>query len=222
MAKKRGKSPKKRVRKKPPKKKTKPARAKKNGTGNGTRRQAGRPLGGEEIVTPEVLERIGDLYLRGGTLRNIAEAVDVSKRTIEHHLEHSIKPLWQSELIVNAREQLARVEYLYRIAWERFESSSTKNPQDELAMVPFMGIFDKLKRHGEVQWLDVVKWCIDYTAKIGGLYAAKRVRLESSGGLRVAGKTPSEVDAETVGIILERMKQRRSYQEAVAARSQND
>ncbi len=205
------------------------------------KRKAGRPQ--KRLVTPEMVERIARLWFQGWTHREIGRAVGgISGATVEYHLDKTIKPMWAAGAALDVQTELAKVAYLERIAWQKFWQSSNpeirkkiakrachsrdKQPvKDELeaAGVPLELIersVTKITKVGEPAWLEIVKWCCDYRAKIGGLYAAQRHEISTQTDIRVAGMRPEEFDQETFVLLLQRIEERRQYREQIAVADQ--
>lgn len=61
-----------------------------------SKRGPGRPHHRDRPVTPEVLFDINHRDLQGQSLRRIARTIGVSKSTVEHHLKHTIIPLYRN------------------------------------------------------------------------------------------------------------------------------
>jgi hypothetical protein len=208
---------KKTAKKKAPKRRAKAKTAKKNSSRNASakrpKRKPGRPKARDLAVTPEILERITHGWLEGRTQR-------------PHHLRNHIRPLWQREIVVDVKEVLARVEHLYAVAWAKFHESQQPERREvvehalterstDLQLV--RSVTTQVERTGEVCWADVIKWCIDFAARVGGLYAAKRLEVSHRGEVRIAGKSPSDFDEETFTMLLEKMDERRRYEAALQA-----
>lgn len=155
------------------------------------KRKPGRPPRGEEAVTPEVLEIIAQLFLRGVGVRAIGRKVGVDVGTVIHHLEKKLKPIWREAMVIEAEVELAKVAKLEIKAWAHFEET------------------------GDLAALQNVRWAMEYRAKVGSLYADQRLTLTHAGEIRLAGKSPDAFDQDTMGIILEGIKQRRTLQEAL-------
>ncbi len=60
----------------------------------------------------------------------------------------------------------------------------------------------------------MVKWAIEHRAKIAGHYAPTKLDVGHKSEVRVAGQTPAEFNEETLKMLLERMDERREYEEA--------
>ena len=73
-------------------------------------------------------------------------------------------------------------------------------------------MFTEISRTGEVAWIQVVQWCLNFRAKIHAHYAPVRHKADMGGELRVAGKTPTQVDEEMLKRLFEKIAERRRYQ----------
>ena len=187
-------------------------------------------------VTPAVLDRFSDLWLQGTSVAQIARTTGFNRKTVTHHIEHTITPLWQREQVVKLEVQLARVEHLYYIAWTMFEKSTEPLTRQTVKDVLFengvaSGVIKRVTttvfRTGEVSWLKTITWCLDHVAKISGLYVQGRARAHAEPSrpgrqddyeMRVAGQSPAEFDQETLKMILQEMEKRKNYEEGVKAR----
>ena len=190
-----------------------------------TKRKRGHPRRGEEPVTPQVLEGIADMFLKGVSMSRIGKAYGIDPKTVMQHLESKIRPLWREQMTVKAEEELAKVATLEAVAWEKWKESqdpmTVKKVRKELEEAKVeKTVRERIvtKRTGEACWLDIVRWSIEHRAKIAGLYAPERHRVEHSGEIRVAGQSPEEFDAETIRLLMERIKERQVTAEAVKAR----
>ncbi len=189
------------------------------------RRKPGRPRHDEVAITPEKLQAMAEMYLRGQTLNAIARALGVNPGTVKDHLERHLRPMWVQEQVVRAEEELAKVSVVERVAWEKFTASSEpvtrEMVREELTKTGKVAKktieMVRTKRTGEVVWLDIVKWAIEFRCKLTGLMI-DRHEIKHSGGIRLAGQAPDEFDKNTMGLLLERIAERRRYQEAIRTR----
>ena len=178
------------------------------------KRKAGRPRKNERVITPEKLEVIASMWLRGNTQSSIARKLGVSQKSITYHLKNSIQPMWREELNNDLHCELAKVAEIERAAWECFEASQgdeTKKVIKERLMDATHNIelaeriTSTLKREGSPAWMDVIRWCIDFRAKIAGHYAPTRMEVDD---FRVAGKPIGDVDKDMMqrlaGLVRER------------------
>lgn len=159
----------------------------------GTKRKPGKPKRGKEVITREKLEVIASLYLQNVSLTKIAKKFGVTPRTIQHHVDTKLKPVWRETMIVDLQQELAKVAKLEAEAWQHY------------------------KDKGDHTVLQNVRWAMEYRAKVGGLIIDRR-EVTVKGTIRIAGQTPEEFDAQTVDMILEDMGQRHKYQAALSAR----
>ena len=90
---------------------------------NKPKRRRGRPPKRERPVTPEVLEEIGRLYLRGKSERQIGQIFGLALSSVQHHLNHTIKPLWRNRVQWDASAELERAEEVIRLAFKGYDRS---------------------------------------------------------------------------------------------------
>jgi predicted transcriptional regulator len=194
------------------------------------KRGAGKPRPSERPVTPEKLEQIADMFLEGTPITRIAEAIGVTRQTIQYHLDATIRPIWQEKMRSTLADDLAKVGHIERIAWERFHVSQQPETRRQVkkALVDegadpqvVEKVITKITKTGEVAWLQVAQWCIEHRAKVHGHYAPTRHQVDMGGELRVAGMSPDQVDKEMIKRLFEKIEERRTYQKALRASSQN-
>jgi DNA-binding transcriptional ArsR family regulator len=193
------------------------------------KRRPGKPKKSERVVSPAVLEEIGDLFLEGVPISQIAKRFEVDPSTIRHHLDTSIRPVWQESMRATLADDLAKVGHIERIAWERFHASQQPETRRQIkrALVEegadpqiVEKVVTKITKTGEVAWIHVLQWCIEHRARVHGHYAPTRHHVDMGGELRVAGMAPDEVDKEMLKRLMEKIAERRKYQEALRV-SQN-
>lgn len=155
------------------------------------KRKPGRPKTRERLIGPAEREQISALYLRHCPVTAIAEKLGVSERTVRHHLETHIVPVWKAEMAAQLHIDLAKTAEIERAGWKRYEE--TGDPAD----------------------LTLVKWSIEHRARIHGHSAPTKVNMQQQSEIRVAGMNPAEFNAETLTLILQKMEERRRYQAAI-------
>jgi transposase len=184
-------------------------------TPGSTGRGVGRPR--KNAITEASRMVIEQMLLRGHSYREIGEHLGVKKFAIEHQIKKYIRPVWQQRMESIREEEFAKVALLEKIAWERFEAS--KNPVKhvtiekeaatagaDLKLVKRM--LSKHRRTGEVCWLQVVQWCLDWRARMRGDYAAQKMQHTVSGDVRVAGMSAEQFTAETLAELMEALQAR--------------
>ena len=191
-------------------------------------RARGRPKRSERVIGPAELDQIREMWVRGETQTAIGTALDVDRSVVARHLDRNIIPVIRQSQAIDTRKQLARVEYLYRVAWELFAQSQSPekriSEEELIARATEHGeetaqlakrITSKMYRVGDSTWLDLVKWCLDFLAKCGGMYTTQYAGDQKDTELRVAGLTPDQLDEMNMARIARRVKERREYQEAL-------
>ena len=193
-------------------------------TTSGKRPKCRRPRATHRRVTPAVWEIFSELYLKGKSVSEVARATGFNRKTVDHHLKQTIMPLWQSAQIVELGIELAKVDLLERVAWEMFSKSTEplerqrvkdvlrKNEVDSTVIEQ---VTTTVNRVGEVKWLKIIMWCLDFRAKVGGLYAEGNSRASGAGPrpkdeMRCAGMSPEDVDEKMLTRILEGVERRRA------------
>jgi hypothetical protein len=167
---------------------------------------------------------MADLWLQGVGESKIAERLGISRATVRYHLDRTIFPLWQNTMRSKLKEDLAKVALIERTAWERFHSAEPGETREHVEKALLEGgrkprivkqAVSKVTRTGEIAWIQVVQWCLEFRARVHGHYAPTRHHVDTGGELRVAGKTPSEVDQEMLKLLEEKVKERRRYEEGL-------
>ena len=187
-------------------------------------RRPGRPKRSEPVVTPALIEEISRQWLQGASLSTIAGVVGIDRTTVRYHIDNTIRPQWIEDGRSRLVEDLAKVAHLERTAWERFHANSPGETVEQIEQGLLEGgnklrIVKKATRTvtktGEAAWLDIVRWCIEFRAKIFAHYAPTRHHVDHGGELRVAGKTPAQVDQEMLKRLFEQIEERRKYRESL-------
>lgn len=139
------------------------------------KRGAGRPRAVARAIDPDEIQRIADWRLQGCSLSEIALRLGVHRSTVQHHLK-AIGHEWQVGHNVDRAEQLAKVNLMERVAWERFEQSmkpqtrkqlkfdlakdlKAKNVDAAEARRLVEEVVTRTTRTGEPAWLGVIQWC---------------------------------------------------------------
>lgn len=213
-----------------------------------TEKPTGRKPGRQKrVVTPEMVERIGELWLTGHSLRVIGGILNIHYKTVEYHLDRTVKPLWEQGINRRKAFELARIDQIERIAWRKFRQSGRPQTKHsvkkqlrcagadsklaakagkaaEKAMEK-LAVVEKTRetstRPGEACWLAVVQWAVEQRCKIEGYYAPKKHQFEASGELRVAGMDRAELDRVMMERLMQRIEERRQYQSSLAMMNLN-
>jgi hypothetical protein len=200
------------------------------------KRGPGKPRHSERPVTPEVLDKISELWLQGKSSRVIGQFIGLSDSTVDHHLNATIKPTWRKAIASDARIEEARADLIIKMAFEGCERSLRDRGEERQKQVQRRKPAEKaagkrLKaaakgnerlehlvektliraaRDGEIGWLQLVLDAMDFKAKVAGLYAPARHTMHVESELRVAGLTPEELDEKMLkraaDLILERQR----------------
>lgn len=148
-----------------------------------TSRPRGRARSGIKVVTPEMLHEIERMHLRGVANLKIAERFAVGETTIRAWLTKKIKPAWKRIMEDRFEHEARAVAYLEEVAWERFQASCEPTTTEQLRHELTEGAKGKpaLERlveravktvttSGAPAFLDVVIWCREWFARVGGYY----------------------------------------------------
>lgn len=138
-----------------------------------------------KVVTPEIREQIGRRFLEGQSLRQIGAALGLAAQTVDYWIQRELKPLWKADLADLADQEMGRVRHLQRVAWERFAASQQPRTREQLREQLAEGgvdlkLIERVKTSsstpGEACWLEVIQWCHDWLARVGGLYQRQEER----------------------------------------------
>lgn len=164
--------------------------------GENNKRKPGRPPAAKRPIGPQELDIIAVGVLQHRPLAHIAKELGVSSRTVQHHLDTTIRPGWALTRAIQLQEELEKVALLERTAWDHF------------------------KKTGEYKVLENIRWAADYRAKVAGFHV-QRHYVQQEAEIRIAGQTPADFDRHTVELILKEMGVRAEHQKALQARTGN-
>lgn len=188
------------------------------------RRPPGKPRQSERPITPEALEKIEAMALEGRPQREIADACGVATSTIQHHLEHTIRPRWHSVCKGRLEQEIALIDRIQMIAWERFHRSTQPQTKRRIEKALQKGgaaprvvkrVLEKTTLTGEACWIDLVKWCVEQRAKIFGHYAPEKHQI-AEGAPRFAGRSAGEVVKEQMALLAKKAQELYDYEKQVA------
>lgn len=132
-----------------------------------------------------MLEDIRRRILEGQTYLGIAKAHGIDESTVRGHFERTIRPQWAAEIADRLAAEVAKVEYLEQVAWERFHASceptTTEQLKHELLHAKGRKPCERLVERavktvttsGVPAWLEIVKWCREWFARVGGWYQTR-------------------------------------------------
>jgi len=177
------------------------------------KRKAGKPKAAERLIGDSELVVIARMKLRHVPYTEIAKAIGVSVATIKHHYEHTIRPSFRHALARTAEEEMARIDEIERIAWDRFDASLNPATKETIKTEMIEGLkgnakakaaklgtversLTKISSNGDTCWLHVIQWCVEERCKIKGHYASQRLQIHHGGEIRVAGKSREDLDRE--------------------------
>lgn len=161
---------------------------------------------------------MGQLYLQGWSVTELAARFGVDRKTIDHHLEHAIRPEWQAVCRGDIHEEYARVQMLYRFAWEQMKRSLDPQTKEQLthAFAEAEGsgvdpklvekVITKIEREGSTNWAGVIRWCIEWHSKVQGLFRPQNINLDVT-NFRVAGIAREDLDQAMLAKVAEMVKQ---------------
>ena len=176
------------------------------------------------MVTPEVRELIAKRWLQGRTASAIGREIGIDEKAVRYHMETFIRPLWHEKLVAMKGQELAKIDLLESTAWDRFldaapgeivENIERALTEDGNRLRVIKKVMRQVTKVGDSAWLDLVKWCIDWRSKVFGYYAPTRHQIDTGSELRVAGKTPNEVDEAMFDRLVAKIAERRKYAAAV-------
>lgn len=186
------------------------------------KRGPGRPPPEERAIVPADWPRIRRMWCRGYSSERIAAEYSVNRTTMDDHLTRHILPWMRADAISTRDDELNRLNETERTAWEQFESNAPREVVDKVeeklakegGTIRCRSLQRRLKGH-EGEWLAIVLDCIDKRSRILGHYAPTAVTLRMEGELRLAGGTIAELSEAMVQRMIEKIEQRRLYEEQV-------
>lgn len=194
--------------------------------GNG--RGPGRPKYRDGMVcTPEVLSTISDMWCRGESYHAIGKVIGCNHSTVRHAIRSKILPQWKAEMVSTLETELAKWGHLERVCWQQFDKSDRAVPRAVAVRAAKKCGLSKEQAESltrlksgrkSIVWMELVFKIIAERAKILGYYAPQRHEIEHAGQIRLAGQSPTEFDAETVRLLMEKIRERREAQAAVDLR----
>jgi hypothetical protein len=170
-----------------------------------TGRRVGRPKRSDRVIGPAELVVIARMYLSNTPIAKIAESFGVHHSAIHHHLDHTLRPLWNLSVMHAVEVELAKIDELERIAWIKLEESfvpetteTVKEALSEGGANPEL-VKRVVKRVNRIStaWAEVIMACIAERSRLKGFYAADRFKIncgDHGGSIRVAGKTREDLD----------------------------
>jgi hypothetical protein len=141
----------------------------------------GRPAG-KNIANPAMLEKIARMWLQGWTVNAIAAACGLNWHTVDRHLKGTIRAAWKDHCAVNLIDDLALVKHLQWLAFQEFEKSQQPETRETIEKALLDGnadpqlvkhVVSTLDRTGSATYLDIVKWAVEFRAKVGRYYEAE-------------------------------------------------
>jgi len=148
-----------------------------------------------------VLQQIAKLWLEGRSLRAIGAIVGMAHTTVAGHLQRTIRPAWQEELVSSRATTLAKIAHIESTAWDRYEGELGSESPDGQSMTAAM---------------KTIQWCVEQVARIDGHYASLRVKREEA-GVRIAGLPQHELHNEFRRRLEARMQEMEEHRQAVLA-----
>lgn len=187
-------------------------------------RKAGRPERAERPIGSAELAEISDMFLRGKTHAEIASRLVVSEATVRHHLDNTLKPLWQKKVCDPLREELARINVLERVAWQEFESQASNEMSEQIKtrlleegieMDVVERVIKTISRPDQMSWLGVIQWCVEQRRKLAGYYAPTKG--QHDGQIRATDITAAPTVEEMFKQISKLIEARNKYEAALEA-----
>lgn len=201
-------------------KKKKPAGG---GDGGGwkKRRPAGHPRVKERAVGLAERLEIARLAIRHVPNTRIAEQLGISESTVRYHLENHIKPAWREAAGRTVTEELARIDLIERLCWEKFDESATEQTKERIRkeLVDKTGkdgtaeklvekVLETWRTPGDRGWLELIKWCVEMRCRLHGDFAAQR-EFDTETGIRVAGLDRERIRSQFADVVAERLLEKK-------------
>ena len=146
-----------------------------------SKRKGGRPKKGQSPWTPEVAQRVGEMFLKGASYGEIAAQTGMDKHTVWDRVQSGIQPELRKSEHCNLEADLKETKKLATAAWEAFRKGK------------------------DLKDLDLARWAIEHRAKIFGHYAPTKQKIETQDEVRIAGMSAADLDAEILGRVMRGM-----------------
>lgn len=168
----------------------------------------GRPKRSDVKFTPDVMEQIQVMWLRGDSFLKIAREIGTTRQAVWYRVKTSCRKEWSKRMEKRLADEVARVDNLMSHAWDQLLKS--KNPDKQISEETINGpngetvkhVTKRSRQKENPTWGQLILGCIQLRAKLLGVErpakAQIRHRHDVSGGLRVAGIDPSVLDEAMV------------------------
>ena len=176
-------------------------------------RRGGRPASDEERpIKPEDLPELTEMWLTGHTLTEMAARYGCHLSTVAHHIAKKVKPALRAEIADRLAVEVAKVDALERVAWRCFRLSQQPETRRAVKRALLDGgadptitevVTSEITRTGNVGYLQIVQWCRDWFARVGGWYQS-----------RDEGKAASKT--EVLPVVLVRINTREEAKQAMS------
>jgi hypothetical protein len=155
------------------------------------------------------LERISEMYLKGKTQQEIADATGVRQQQITYDLK-TIRQRWIASSVRNFDEErgiaLAKIDALERAAWDAWEKSCEEKTRKSIQQNAFGDKTSSVTTEtllGNPAYLQIVDRCIERRCKLLGLDAPVRTEVTGKDGGRIKLDSVVMDDSERSRKILE-------------------
>ena len=181
----------------------------------------------DRVCTPEDISRVTMLRARGRTWQEIATDRNVSITTVLSWFGSRIEPVWRALTSRHVHEELAKLNEIERECWLQYEASATGAAVDTLSTLKPLELtksqkaavkrlVETVKPTGAKQsWLTTIMAIIDLRARLRGDFAPSKSALSIDASVRVAGSTPHAVNVEMMQRLMDRIEERRNYENAL-------
>lgn len=216
--------PKRTAKKKPAKKAAAKAKPK-------AKRSAGRPST-KKAIGPKELDQIADWMAQGYTQTWMAEQLGVCHTTVSRAIDQRILPTLQSPKYRGPEAILGAMEYMYRRCWEMFndgapaeirKATAAKLAAKSKSKPASQETVEEVFRPNQIAWLKLafeIKKEIATLLKYRNNATMNFLRFDRSDEeFRVAGATPSEIDAQMVARLARLVSDRAEYEAALSAQN---
>jgi len=178
-------------------------------------------------IGPEELDLAERELIRCRSVAPIAKELGVHPSTLQEHVDRHLRPAWRAKLRRGAEVELAKIDYMERIAWERMDRDEPVESRRTLTEGLREGGADlelvqrvntSLKRRSAASWVAVIQWAIELRCKLLGHYSASKVKVEEKEEFRVAGMSTDELDAKMMKKLLTKIEEKRRERELFSQR----
>ena len=178
----------------------------------------------QRVIGPVQLDLAERELIRGRSVAAIAKELGVHPSTLQEQVDRHLRPAWRAKLRRAAEIELAKIDHLEAIAWQKMLGNEPGETQTEISRELLEGgsslelvkiATRRIRRPGSTAWAMVIQWAIELRCKLLGHYKAADARIEEKDEFRVAGMSTDELDAKMMKLLLDKVMEKRRERAAM-------